>query len=190
MADLVLASTSPYRKELLERLGLPFECVAPDFDEDAVRGEHDSPVALVRALAAGKAAAVAKGRPKAVVIGCDQVAALGATILGKPGSAQAAAAQLQQLQGQEHLLLTAVSIHRGKDVEEFVDVATLRMRKLDKKTIDRYVERDQPLDCAGAYKIERAGIALFDKIDCEDHTAIVGLPLLKLAAALRKLGVE
>jgi septum formation protein len=189
MADLVLASTSRYRRELLERLGTPFESVAPEFDEAAARKET-SPIALARALANGKAAAVAKANKKAVVVGCDQVVALGEEILGKPGSADAAKAQLQKLAGQPHMLITAVSVHKGSDVEEFVDVTTLRMRKLDKKEIDRYVERDQPTDCAGSYKIERAGIALFDKIEGEDHTAIVGLPLLKLAAILRKFGLQ
>lgn len=189
MVDLVLASTSPYRRELLARLGLPFECVAPSFDETAARTPDASPIELARALAAGKAAAVAKDHKKAIVVGCDQVAALGTTVLGKPGSAEAAAAQLQQLAGQEHVLITAVSVHKGKEVEEFVDVTTLRMRKLDKKEIARYVDKDQPLDCAGAYKIERCGIALFDKIEGEDHTAIIGLPLLKLSGVLRKLGL-
>lgn len=189
MVDLVLASTSPYRRELLERLGVPFECVAPAFDEAAAQQGESSPIALARALAAGKAAAVAASHAKSVVVGCDQVAALGEAILGKPGSVAAAVEQLQRLSGHEHMLITAVAVRRGKDVEEFVDVATLRMRKLDKKEIERYVARDEPVDCAGAYKIERLGIALFDRIQCEDHTAIVGLPLLKLCAALRKFGL-
>ena len=190
MADLVLASSSPYRKQLLERFALPFECVAPTVDEGAVKKDTPSPIALARALAKAKAAAVAATKKQAVVIGSDQVVALGEEIFGKPGTAEAAQAQLQKLQGQEHILITAVSVHHGKDVEEFVDVTTMRMRALDKKTIARYVERDEPLDCSGAYRIEKSGIALFDKIQGEDHTAIMGLPLLKLAAVLRAHGFQ
>jgi septum formation protein len=190
MADLVLASSSPYRKQLLERFGLPFECVAPKVDEDAVEKKETSPIAIARALAKAKAAAVADGRKSAVVIGSDQVVALGEEVFGKPGNAAAAQEQLQKLQGKEHLLITAVAVHHGKDVAEFVDVTTMRMRALDKKAIARYVERDEPLDCSGAYRIERCGIALFDKIQGEDHTAIMGLPLLKLAAVLRDHGFQ
>lgn len=190
MVDLILASSSRYRKELLERLGVPFECVAPDVDEVGARSQHSSPIAIARALAGAKAAAVAKKSGRAVVVGSDQVAALGETILGKPGSKAAAKAQLQQLAGQAHVLITAVAVRRGDEIVEFVDVATLRMRQLDSGEIDRYLERDDPIDCAGSYKIERAGIALFDKIECEDHTAITGLPLLQLAATLRRFGLR
>lgn len=190
MADLVLASTSRYRRELLERFGIPFECVAPELDEAAARGGETSPIAIARKLATEKAAAVAKAHKKAIVIGCDQVVALGEEVLGKPGSKDAAKAQLQRLAGHEHMLITAVAVHCGGKVEEFVDVTTLRMRKLEPKEIARYVDRDDPVDCAGAYKIERGGIALFDKIQGEDHTAITGLPLLKLAGVLRGFGVQ
>ncbi len=189
MVAVALASSSPYRKQLLERLGIPFECVAPGVDEAAARGAETSPIAIARTLARAKAAAVAKDRPKDVVIGSDQVCALGEEVLGKPGSKAAAIEQLGKLQGHEHLLITAVAVQRGGEVEDFVEVTTLRMRKLQKAEITRYVELDEPLDCAGSYKFERAGIALFDRVEGEDHTAIQGLPLLKLAAALRRLGV-
>ena len=189
MVALVLASTSPYRKELLERLGVAFTCIAPQVDENAARAAEPSPIALARGLALAKAADVGKKHGKDIVIGCDQVAALGEQILGKPGSAAAAKQQLQSLQGNEHLLITAVAVQFGKEVEEFVEVTTLRMRKLSDAEIGRYVDHDQPLDCAGSYKFERAGSALFDRVQGEDHTAITGLPVLKLAAALRRFGL-
>lgn len=185
----MLASTSPYRKQLLERLGVPFTCVAPGVDEAAATAGETSPIAIARSLAAKKAAAVAKDHGKDVVIGADQVVALGETVLGKPGSAAAAKKQLAELQGKEHLLITAVAVQRGKDVHDFVEVTTLRMRELSGKEIDRYVEQDQPLDCAGSYKFERAGVALFDRVQGEDHTAIQGLPMVKLCAVLRELGL-
>lgn len=190
MVALVLASTSPYRKELLERLGVPFTCVAPEVDEAAARSGESSPIALARGLALAKATAVAKKHGKDVVIGCDQVAALGEQILGKPGTAAAAKEQLQALQGNEHMLITAVAVRCGKEVDEFVEVTSLRMRKLSGKEIERYVELDQPLDCAGSYKFERAGVALFDRVQGEDHSAITGLPLVKLCAALRRFGLQ
>lgn len=190
MVALVLASTSPYRKQLLERLGVPFTAVAPGVDEEAAANGETSPIAIARSLAAKKAAAVAKDHPKDVVIGADQVVALGDRVLGKPGSAAKCKEQLQALQGHEHLLITAVAVQKGKEVHEFVEVTTLRMRTLTGKEIDRYVERDQPLDCAGSYKFERAGVALFDRVQGEDHTAIQGLPMVKLCAVLRELGVE
>lgn len=190
MVALVLASTSPYRRQLLERLGVPFTCVAPGVDEAAAASGETSPIAIARSLAAKKAAAVAKDHGKDVVIGADQVVALGDRVLGKPGSAAKCKEQLQALQGQEHMLITAVAVQKGKDVHEFVEVTTLRMRALTSKEIDRYVERDQPLDCAGSYKFERAGVALFDRVQGEDHTAILGLPMVKLCAVLRECGID
>jgi septum formation protein len=133
---------------------------------------------------------VKKQHGKAIVIGCDQVCAFGERALDKPDSPAAAIALLQQLQGKEHMLITAVTVQKGKESEEFVDVAMLRMRELKAAEIKRYVEQDQPVGCAGGYKFERAGIALFERVQGEDHTAIVGLPLLKLSAALRKFGLQ
>ncbi len=190
MVALVLASTSPYRKALLERLGVPFECVAPGVDEDTAKGKETSPIAIARLLARAKAKAVSQQRSKDVVIGSDQVCALDETVLGKPGSKAAAEQQLKLLRGKAHLLLTAVAVQRGSKVEEFVDVTTLRMRDLTDAEVRRYVELDQPLDCAGSYMFERAGVGLFDRVEGEDHTAIVGLPLVKLCEVLRGFGVE
>jgi septum formation protein len=190
MPELVLASSSPHRKALLERLGIPFECVAPEVDEAAVEQKTKDPIGVARELAQAKAEAVKKQHGKAIVIGCDQVCALDERVLDKPQTAGAAAELLQQLQGKEHMLITAVSVHKGKETEDFVDVTMLRMRALKPAEIKRYVEKDEPAGCAGGYRIEKSGLALFERIQGEDHTAVVGLPMLRLCAALRKLGVQ
>lgn len=189
LPHLVLASTSPYRRELLARLGLQFACEAPGVDEHAAGAGH-APEARALALALAKARAVAARRPDAVVIGSDQVCALGDEVLGKPGSAEAACAQLHRLQSREHRLATAVAIVHGSRERSFLDVTRLHMRALPPEAIRRYVAADQPLDCAGSYRIEGLGISLFDRIESEDQTAIVGLPLLATARTLREFGYE
>lgn len=189
MPELVLASTSPYRRDLLQRLRLPFACEAPGIDEAAVKARLRDPAGLATELARQKAAAVAARHPGALVIGSDQVATIDGDVLDKPGTAERAAAQLQRLQGREHALLTAVAIAHPGGVATFLDVTRLCMRSLTGEEIERYVAADRPLDCAGSYKIEGLGIALFAAITAEDQTAIVGLPLLRLAAELRQLGL-
>ncbi|MBX3462010.1 MAG: septum formation protein Maf [Planctomycetes bacterium] len=188
MAPLLLASTSPYRRALLQRFGLPFEAVAPGVDEDVVKRAGGAPATIVRELARRKAQAVAAGRPGAVVIGSDQAVAVDGAVLDKPGSAAKAVAQLEHLQGRDHELLTAVAIVHPGGVVEFVDAARLWMRALSREAIARYVAAEQPFDCAGSYKVEGLGITLFERIDGADHTAIEGLPLLRLAHELRGLG--
>lgn len=188
-SPLVLASTSPYRRRLLARLAVPFTCEAPGVDEEAVKQRGGTALAIVVELARAKALAVAARHPGAVVIGGDQAACLDATLLDKPGTAPAAIAQLEQLQGRTHELLTAVAIASGGGLVEFTDATRLTMRTLTRAEIERYVVADRPLDCAGSYKIEGLGIALFDRIDCVDQTAIMGLPLLRLCRELRRLGV-
>jgi septum formation protein len=183
---LVLASTSPYRRALLERLAIPFDCVAPGVDEAPRPGEPPRDLAL--RLARAKAAAVAAARPGSVVIAGDQVVALDGQPLGKPGSPEAAAAQLRRLAGRCHELLTAVAILDGERSWEHLDATRLTMRPLDDAEIARYVERDRAWDCAGAYKIESLGIALFASIETSDPTAIVGFPLMAVAEALRSFG--
>ena len=187
---IVLASTSPYRRQLLERLHLPFTSASPGVDEAAVKQRLRAPEAVVRELARQKALAVAAPHSDAIVIGSDQCVCLDGDILDKPGGAPAAIAQLQRLQGRAHELLTAVAIaNRGAVAVEFLDRTRLWMRPLTAAETARYVAAEQPFDCAGSYKIEGLGIALFDRIECDDQTAIVGLPLLRLCAELRKLGV-
>jgi septum formation protein len=190
-SELILASTSPYRRALLERLGVPFRCVAPDVDEHDVPAGC-SPDDRARLLARRKAERVAAREPAAVVIGSDQVCALGDRVLHKPGTEARAREQLAAVEGQTHRLVTAVAVLRGRPpfARTFEDVTTLRARRLDAAAIARYVDADRPLDCAGAYRIESRGIALFEQIDSADHTAIVGLPLIALTSVLRELGWE
>jgi septum formation protein len=190
LPDLVLASTSPYRQKLLARLGLPFRVCPPRCDEEALKRampEGLAPERIAAALARAKAESAGAGEPH-VVVGSDQVAALGDQVLGKPGSAEAAAGQLALLAGRTHVLVTAVAVlHRGT-LHEHVDVTRLSMRPLSPGQIARYVAADAPLDCAGAYRLEARGITLFERIDSADHTAIVGLPLMALTSLLASLG--
>lgn len=190
MPQLVLASTSPYRRQLLERLQVPFSCAAPGVDEQSEKVSGQPPMVIAQRLARAKAEAVFARLPDAIVVGSDQVATLDGAILDKPGTADRAIAQLRSLRGREHRLVTAVAIRHPGGLAEFVDVTRLCMRDLDDGEIDRYVAADQPLDCAGSYKIEGLGISLFAAIDGEDQTAIMGLPLLALCAELRQLGLR
>jgi len=192
MRRLVLASTSSYRRSLLDRLDVPFEVRDPDVDEDAYR--HMAPVEMALALAVAKARAVEV--EDALVIGSDQVVDLGGAVLGKPGTAERAIEQLLTLAGRSHRLITAVAVHdtRSGETASDVDVHTLTMRPLERAAIARYVAHDMPLDCAGAYKLEQRGIALFERIEADpstaDDTAIIGLPLMKTLALLRAAGLD
>ena len=188
MAPLVLASTSPYRRALLERLGLPFEVEAPCVDEGVVKARGGAPREVVEELAKRKAEAVRAARPEAVVIGSDQAGVRDGHVLDKPGTEANARAQLASLRGRPHQLVTAVAVAHPGGLLQFTDVTTLVMRHLSDEEIARYVAAEQPLDCAGSYKIEGLGVALFEKIDSRDQTAIVGLPLIELVGALRDLG--
>jgi septum formation protein len=187
--DLVLASTSLYRRQLLERLRVPFRCERPGVDEESVKRSGLPALAVVTELARQKAQAVAARCPGALVIGSDQAAVLDDTILDKPGTVAAAHTQLRRLAGRTHTLLTAVAVVHPRGIAEFVDTTTMTMRTLGAAEIERYVAAESPLDCAGSYKVEGLGITLFDRIDSSDHTAIVGLPLLALALVLRELGL-
>lgn len=183
---LVLASTSRYRRELLQRLGLPFDCARPDVDETPLNGE--APLALATRLAAAKAADVAAHHPGAWVIGSDQVADLNGQPLGKPGTAEAACAQLAAMSGQTVRFHTAISLRRDGESFAAMDLTEVRFRALDPLEIDRYVAAEQPLDCAGSFKCEGLGISLFEAIDNRDPTALVGLPLIALCRLLRRAG--
>jgi septum formation protein len=192
---LILASTSRYRRELLERLKLPFSCVAPGVDETSQSPETG--LALVARLARAKAAAVAARHPQAWVIGSDQVAVRSdsagrESILGKPGSTARCIQQLEECSGQTLSFITGVAVlrHESGDRQEFIDTTQVRYRILDRATIERYVEREQPLDCAGGFRSEALGITLCESIDSADPTGLVGLPLIRLAALLRAAGFE
>ncbi len=185
---LILASTSKYRGELLSQLGWTFEAVAPGVDEDKLKDSGLSPANLATTLSKFKAEAVFAKRPDCCVIGSDQVCSLEGKILGKPGTIERAAEQLSFMQGKSHELLTAVTILHPGGTETFLNRTILHMRALNLKEIHSYVARDLPLDCAGSYKLESAGIKLFKNIEMNDHTAIIGLPLIELSSTLLKLG--
>jgi len=186
--DLVLASTSPYRRRLLERLGVPFRCLAPRFDEAAFPADGLDPLALAESLAFQKTLSVEPEAAGSAIIGSDQLVSLDGTIYGKPGTAEKAVEQLVSMSGRSHQLFTALVVRHSGQTIRHVDVTILRMRPLAPEAIRRYVERDKPYDCAGSYKLEEGGIALFERIETEDHTAITGLPLITLVSILRELG--
>ena len=190
MAELILASTSPYRRQLLERLGVPFRAVSPAVDEAAIQALFDAASAadLAEHLALAKALSVSRHELHVTVIGSDQVCVCDDRILNKPGTAEAAAEQLAFLAGKTHRLITAVCIWQAGATLWHRDVTTLTMLPLSREQIERYVAADQPLDCAGSYKLESRGIALFEAIQSADHSAIIGLPLLAVARLLRQLG--
>lgn len=188
--ELILASTSRYRRDLLARLGVPFEAIAPDVDEDAFKDRGLSPRELAETLANAKAAEVASRFPLAVVIGSDQVAVIDDQAIGKPGSRDRAREQLGMMSGRAHQLITAIAVVSPDRVVSHTDVTTLVMRTLSDEAIRRYVEADDPLDCAGSYKLESRGITLFKSIASEDHTAIIGMPLIALTSLLRGLDFE
>ncbi len=186
--DLVLASTSVYRRQLLARLGIPFRWVAPRFDEAALSRDGKTPRTVAETLAEGKAASIAVLERSATVIGCDQLVALEGRILGKPGSLERAIEQLQTLAGRTHELITALVVLRAEQSFRHTNVTRLHMRPLTHPEIERYVEHDRPVDCAGSYKLEQRGIVLFESIATEDQSAITGLPLIRLTSILRTLG--
>jgi septum formation protein len=186
--ELILASKSPYRRDLLARLGLPFRCVAPNVDEAAIQAQQRLPQNLAATLAYAKAADVAARFPQAAVIGGDQVALCDGQILNKPGTVENARRQLALLSGRAHQLLTAVCVCSGERILEYIETTTLVMHELSEEAIRRYVEEDRPLDCAGSYKFEARGIALFRSVETTDPSAITGMPLLALGGMLRTLG--
>ena len=172
----MLASTSPYRRALLARLGVPFRCVPPRFDESSLDRGDRSPRELAEALALGKAGSIAAVEPAATIIGCDQLVALEGRIFGKPGTADRAIEQLTAMSGRVHELITAVVVLQGELRHCHTDVTVLKMRPLDRDEIARYVDRDRPLDCAGSYKVEEAGITLFETIATRTTRRSPGCP--------------
>ncbi len=187
---LILGSTSRYRRELLQRLQIPFEVVSPEVDESQLAGE--SPEQLARRLALAKALAVAANFPDAVVIGSDQVADLAGQALGKPGSHAKAVAQLRLMRGQNLVFHTAVAVVCLQSGFEQTDLATVsvQFRALSDEEIDHYLLAEQPYDCAGSAKSEGLGIALLDSIHSDDPTALVGLPLIRTCRMLRAAGMS
>jgi septum formation protein len=187
---LILASSSVYRRELLQRLRLPFECVSPAIDEAPQPAE--TPAATALRLALAKARAVAAARPHALIIGSDQVADLDGTPLGKPGNHANAVKQLRAMRGRHvvfHTALCLLDAAGGRHQLENI-VTSVQLRHLSDAQIERYLALEQPYDCAGSAKVESLGIALTEKIDSDDPTALIGLPLITLVGMLEQEGVE
>ncbi|MBK6650425.1 MAG: septum formation inhibitor Maf [Betaproteobacteria bacterium] len=187
---LILGSSSRYRRELMQRLRLPFEVLSPDVDESPLPGE--SPHDLACRLALAKAHAVAALQPEAVVIGSDQVADLNGLPLGKPGTHERAVVQLRQMRGQTVIFQTAVAVVCAATGFAQMDIAPVKVqfRDLSDAEIEAYLQAEQPYDCAGSAKSEGLGIALLERIDNDDPSALVGLPLIRTCALLRAAGVK
>ena len=183
-APLVLGSSSPFRRELLARLGIPFAVLSPDIDEAARPGESPREIAL--RLAAEKAHAVARSHPASLVIGCDQVAHIGTRIFGKPGTHENAARQLTEMSGQSVVFESALCLLDTASGRMQVDSipTEITFRSLSAAEIDNYLRRDQPYGCAGSAKLESLGIALIERMRSDDPTAIIGLPLVRLCRML------
>ena len=186
---LVLASTSPYRKALLERLGIPFETAAPHVDERPLRGEAPRDTAL--RLAGLKAQAVRQGYRDALIVGSDQVALADGRLLGKPGDHTSAVRQLRALSGRSAEFHTAVTLldAANSQAQSRIVLCKVLFRKLDDARIESYLRREQPYDCAGSAKIEGLGIALVERIETEDPTSLIGLPLIALTEMLERAGL-
>jgi septum formation protein len=190
MGALVLASSSPYRSALLTRLGVPFEIASPDIDETPAPGERAG--SLVQRLARLKAEAGAAGRSDGLIIGCDQCAVRDEAIIGKPGSSEAAFRQLEQSSGKTlvfHTGLCLLDTDTGTYEVDEVRV-TVKFRSLSKSQITAYLRKERPYNCAGSFMSEGLGIALIERLECEDPTALVGLPLIRLVSMLAKAGVQ
>lgn len=187
---LILASTSPYRRELLARLRVPFEAAAPGIDEAPLALE--TPLERAQRLALAKASAISRKLRDATVIGSDQVAVCKGEVLDKPGNAARCRQQLQWLSASAALFHTAVAVLQpGSSANiQFIDTTTVYFRALGPLEIERYIEAEQPFDCAGGFRCESLGISLFARIVSEDPTALIGLPLMAVARALRQLGYE
>jgi septum formation protein len=190
LPPLILGSTSRYRRELLQRLRLPFESVSPQVDETPLPGE--TPAALALRLALAKARAVSRLHPNAVVIGSDQVADVDGEPVGKPGTHERAVAQLRRMSGQTIVFQTAVAVVRADTGFEATELAPVkvRFRTLDDAEIEHYLRLEQPYDCAGSAKCETLGIALLSAIESDDPTALVGLPLIRTCTLLRSAGLD
>ena len=185
---IVLASTSPFRRQLLERLGVVFETAAPDVDESPIEGER--PDALVLRLSEAKARAIGASR-QGLIIGSDQVATTGDDILGKPGSHARAIEQLRMLAGNRVTFHTGLCLLNSITGESQLDVVPfeVQFRQLDEAQIERYLRQDQPYNCAGSFKSEGLGITLFECMQGDDPTALIGLPLIRLTTMLAGAGI-
>lgn len=189
MPSIVLASSSPYRRQLLQQLGLPFEWSNPAVDEVALPDE--APWTLVKRLAQAKARALTARYSQHWIIGSDQVACLDDRILGKPGNMDNARRQLRACSGRRVEFLTGLCLLNSSDdsSETIVEPFAVKFRTLSDAQIDRYLEREQPFDCAGSFKVEGLGIALFERLEGDDPNALIGLPLIQLVTLLQRAGI-
>ncbi|MDH5184830.1 MAG: Maf family nucleotide pyrophosphatase [Gammaproteobacteria bacterium] len=187
---LILGSSSPYRRELLDRLGLDYECDSPEINESRLEGE--SVEAMVVRLAEAKARAVAGRHTDALIIGSDQVAVLGEQILGKPGSHDKAFEQLKQASGQFVTFHTGICLYDSRNNTSQIDRIpfAVQFRQLSDEQIEHYLQREQPYNCAGSFKSEGLGIALFERMQGEDPNALIGLPLIRLISMLETAGLQ
>jgi len=190
MTQLILASTSPFRRELLDKLGLTFATASPEIDETPQPGE--SAADLVARLAEAKARAVAAEHPDTLIIGSDQVAVLGEEILGKPGQHDRAVAQLQAASGQAVTFLTGLCLFNSgtSQARTVIEPFKVVFRELSDAQIENYLRREQPYNCAGSFKSEGLGIALFRRLEGDDPNALVGLPLIRLIEMLEREGLD
>jgi len=190
MPQLVLASTSPFRKQLLEKLRLEFITDSPDIDESRIGDE--TPEQLVARLAEEKAKAVAERQPQSLIIGSDQVAVIDGEILGKPGTHDKAASQLKAASGRRVTFLTALCLYNSETGDSQVEVVPFGVvfRELSESQIENYLKAEQPYNCAGSFKSEAMGIALFERLEGEDPNTLIGLPLIRLVRMLEAEGVR
>lgn len=193
MSQLVLASTSPYRRDLLLRIGVDHISASPRFNEEKYQQEHPdlTPAELCLCLAQEKAQSLTEDFPDAWILASDQLVNLDGEILGKTPTAESSLTQLKKMRGRSHELLTSlVLIKKGETPHAHLNKTTLHFRDLSDQELLDYIARDQPFDCAGSYKIEKAGLALVEKMDCEDFSAIIGLPMVHLTQELIKRGIR
>jgi len=188
--SLILGSTSPFRQELLSRLGIPFDTATPNINES--RLENESPIHLVERLALEKAKNVSRRFPDALIIGSDQVACIDDEILGKPGNRENAIAQLQKASGRTVVFFTGLCLLNAvtQKAQSFVEPFNVHFRKLNDEQIERYVDRERPFNCSGSFKSEGLGIALFERLEGDDPNALIGLPLIRLTNMLEKEGIQ
>lgn len=191
---LVLASASPHRKELVAKLGLKFICVKPSIDEESLKNELQlqnlSPVLVAETLSYEKGYSVYKKQTDSLIISGDQLVCFKNQILGKPQTYENAVRQLELLNNNTHQLITSITVFNAGQVVKYNHFSNLKMKNLNQNEIKNYVHMDNPLDCSGSYKIEQCGITLFESIDCDDFTAIQGIPMLWLSNYLKGAGYE
>lgn len=187
---IILASSSVFRQNQLKQLGIPFQSLSPEVDEDTIKNKGLSPLEISRQLSLLKAQAIAQTNPNTVVIGADQVLDFEGKIFSKPKTKENAINQLIELKAKEHKLITSYAIVFNDKTYIDTVICKMTMKDLSNSQIQKYVEIDEPLHSCGSYKLETLGIALFDKIDCPDHSAIIGLPLISLTKALADFGIN